>query len=60
MPCSQLAEQYGGDVASEILAHSRSNLHLDAMPTVPYSTSQQSSYAGKYDNLSAKAPEGQQ
>ena len=29
---SQLAEQYGNDVASEILARSRSNLHLDVLP----------------------------
>jgi hypothetical protein len=35
---SQLAEQYGPDVASEALARSRSNLnlHVDALPTVPY------------------------
>ena len=59
--CSQLAEQYGNDVASEVMARSRSNLQLDAMPTMPYSNaaSQQSSYVGKYDSLSARAPEGQ-
>jgi len=34
---NQLAEQYGGDVASEVLASSRSNLQLDALPTVGYS-----------------------
>ena len=57
---SQLAEQYGNDVASEVLARSRSNLQLDAMPTMPYSTSQQSSYVGKYETLSsAKVPESQ-
>jgi len=33
---NQLAEQYGNDVASEILARSRSNLQLDALPNVPY------------------------
>lgn len=33
---SQLAEQYGADVASEVLARSRSNLHLDVFPSVPY------------------------
>ncbi|KAF8957828.1 hypothetical protein BDZ97DRAFT_1593524, partial [Flammula alnicola] len=33
---TQLAEQYGLDVASEILKRSRSNLHLDIMPTSPY------------------------
>jgi len=33
---SQLAEQYGNDVASEVLARSRSNLQLDALPTVGY------------------------
>lgn len=58
---NQLAEQYGNDVASEILARSRSNLQLDAMPTMPYSNnnSQQSSYVGKYDQIPGKAPEGQ-
>jgi len=29
---SQLAEQYGADVASEAVARSRSNLHLDSVP----------------------------
>jgi hypothetical protein len=29
---SQLPEQYGSDVTSEILARSRSNLQLDKMP----------------------------
>ena len=32
---SQLTEQYGNDFASEILAKSRSNLYLDAMPYEP-------------------------
>ncbi|KAF9648194.1 hypothetical protein BDM02DRAFT_3115856 [Thelephora ganbajun] len=32
----QLVERYGNDVASEIIAKSRSNLHLDALPDVPY------------------------
>jgi hypothetical protein len=35
-PSSQLAEQYGSDVASEVMARSRSNLQLDAMPQVGY------------------------
>jgi hypothetical protein len=39
---SQLAEQYGADVASEVLARSRSNLHLDSLPTMPYATGGQS------------------
>ncbi|KAI0739515.1 hypothetical protein C8Q80DRAFT_1123930 [Daedaleopsis nitida] len=52
---NQLAEQYGNDVASEVLARSRSNLQLDAMPTMPYSNSQQSTaYTGKYDQLRNK------
>jgi len=29
---NQLAEQYGGDVASEVVAKSKSNLHLDVLP----------------------------
>ncbi|KAH9912154.1 uncharacterized protein BXZ73DRAFT_93244 [Epithele typhae] len=33
---NQLAEQYGNDVASEVMSRSRSNLQLDAMPTVGY------------------------
>ncbi|KIM82161.1 hypothetical protein PILCRDRAFT_470144 [Piloderma croceum F 1598] len=33
---NQLAEQYGSDVASEVMARSRSQIHLDAMPTVNY------------------------
>lgn len=58
---SQLAEQYGSDVASEVINRSRSNLQLDAMPTMPYSggSTNASTYGGsKYDTLSAKAPEG--
>jgi hypothetical protein len=35
-PSSQLAEQCGSDVASEVMARSRSNLQLDAMPQVGY------------------------
>ncbi|CAL1693816.1 unnamed protein product [Somion occarium] len=58
---NQLAEQYGNDVASEVIARSRSNLQLDTMPTMPYreATSTSSTYGGsKYDTLSARAPEG--
>lgn len=33
---SQLAEQYGTDVASEIINSSRSNLELNQMPQVVY------------------------
>ncbi|KAI0696868.1 tetraspanin Tsp2 [Cerioporus squamosus] len=51
---NQLAEQYGNDVASEVMARSRSNLQLDAMPTMPYSNSTSSSYNGKYDQLANK------
>ena len=49
---SQLAEQYGNDVASEVMARSRSNLQLDAMPTMPYSSG--AAYPGKYDSLGNK------
>ncbi|KAI0064053.1 hypothetical protein BV25DRAFT_1933706 [Artomyces pyxidatus] len=34
---NQLAEQYGADVATEVLARSRSNLQLDSLPSMPYS-----------------------
>ncbi|KAG5635538.1 hypothetical protein H0H81_010935 [Sphagnurus paluster] len=57
---NQLAEQYGSDVASEIIARSRSNLQLDAMPTMPYSPLQQqppSLNHSKYDSIGGRAPE---
>ena len=38
---SQLAEQYGEDVASEVLARSRSNVNLHADPTGPYASGTQ-------------------
>ena len=47
-----MAEQYGNDVASEVMARSRSNLQLDAMPTMPYSSG--TAYPGKYDTLGNK------
>ncbi|KAJ8494574.1 hypothetical protein ONZ45_g9730 [Pleurotus djamor] len=49
---NQLAEQYGNDVASEILARSRSNLKLDSMPTMAYGNSNSTSYSSKYEPLS--------
>lgn len=59
--CSQLAEQYGNDVASEVLGRSRSDLQLNAMPTVPYSSnvsSAGSTYGGsKYEGI-PKGAEG--
>lgn len=51
---SQLAEQYGNDVASEVMARSRSNLQLDAMPTMPYSSSTSYNNQSKYDSLANK------
>jgi len=57
---SQLAEQYGTEVAEDILSRSRSNLQLDAMPTMPYQQSSSSSYLNhaKYDSVGGRAPEG--
>jgi len=57
---NQLAEQYGNDVASEVLARSRSNLQLDTMPTMPYQRgmADQTYGSSKYDTLNSKAPEG--
>ncbi|KAF9445182.1 hypothetical protein P691DRAFT_795768 [Macrolepiota fuliginosa MF-IS2] len=54
---SQLAEQYGTDVASEVLARSRSNLQLDALPTMGYSQTKSPSIQmmNKYDSLATKA-----
>ena len=49
--CSQLAEQYGNDVASEVMSRSRSNLQLDSMPTMPYSGGNAAPSGGKYDQL---------
>ncbi|KAA1477993.1 hypothetical protein DENSPDRAFT_787427 [Dentipellis sp. KUC8613] len=48
---NQLAEQYGADVASEAIARSRSNLQLDSLPTMPYSTGSSSTVGSKYDSL---------
>ncbi|KAF9457504.1 tetraspanin Tsp2 [Collybia nuda] len=55
---NQLAEQYGSDVASEIIARSRSNLQLDTMPTMPYPSGQNSASHNKYDSVGGRAPEG--
>ncbi|KAG6826093.1 hypothetical protein H0H92_001152 [Tricholoma furcatifolium] len=57
---NQLAEQYGSDVATEIIARSRSNLQLDSMPTMPYSSSQQQPASvshSKYESLGNRASE---
>ncbi|TFK56319.1 tetraspanin Tsp2 family [Heliocybe sulcata] len=49
---NQLAEQYGADVASDIISRSRSNLQLDTMPTITYSSGNQPQLSGsKYDQL---------
>ncbi|KAG5641117.1 hypothetical protein DXG03_005970 [Asterophora parasitica] len=57
---NQLAEQYGPEVASDILAKSRSNLHLDRMQNMPYTSGTQASYHAhaKYDSVGGRAPEG--
>ncbi|KAK2460079.1 hypothetical protein APHAL10511_007913 [Amanita phalloides] len=60
---SQLAEQYGKDVATEVMARSRANLsQFDSMPTMPYQTSSATStatpvYHAKYDSIGARTPE---
>ncbi|KAL0957011.1 hypothetical protein HGRIS_003112 [Hohenbuehelia grisea] len=51
---NQLAEQYGTDVASEILSRSRSNLPLDTAGTAPYTTGQNTHH--KYESLSHRNP----
>ncbi|KZT18703.1 hypothetical protein NEOLEDRAFT_1159382 [Neolentinus lepideus HHB14362 ss-1] len=49
---NQLAEQYGADVASDIISRSRSNLQLDMMPAVAYSSGNEAQLGGgKYDQL---------
>ena len=48
----QLAEQYGSEVASDVISRSRSNLHLDSMPTMPYTPRNKTPYNDtKYDAL---------
>ncbi|KAG6901626.1 hypothetical protein C0995_009899 [Termitomyces sp. Mi166 len=57
---NQLAEQYGSDVATEIIARSRSNLQLDSMPTMPYTPlqpQQASVNHSKYDSIGSRVPE---
>ncbi|KZP18575.1 hypothetical protein FIBSPDRAFT_920369 [Athelia psychrophila] len=56
---NQLAEQYGTDVASEVMARSRSQINLDAMPTMPYQTGGHQYTDSKYGSLRDRAPEGQ-
>ncbi|KAI0292079.1 hypothetical protein B0F90DRAFT_1812019 [Multifurca ochricompacta] len=46
------AEQYGADVASEVLSRSRSNLHVDNLPTMPYTPSPLSSKQGTFPRMS--------
>jgi Tetraspanin family len=55
---SQLAEQYGSHVASEVMARSPSNLQLDAMPTMPLKQGRSHSYShSKYDGIGGRGPE---
>ncbi|PFH46240.1 hypothetical protein AMATHDRAFT_155837 [Amanita thiersii Skay4041] len=57
---NELAEKYGNDVASDFLKHSRSNLQLNEMSTMPYSPSfsgQKRPSSGKYESISGRAPE---
>ncbi|KAI0937483.1 hypothetical protein AcV5_005385 [Taiwanofungus camphoratus] len=56
---SQLAEQYGSEVATEIIARSRSNLQLDAMPTMPYLRSSSTFSANRFNSLPSRVQEGQ-
>lgn len=59
---SQLAEQYGEDVASDILTRSRSDLQLDTMPKMPYAqpSGHELQLRGypttRYDQLAVKPP----
>jgi len=57
---NQLAEQYGSDVATEILARSRSNLAVDKVSetTTPYSTATATNGHNKYGSLASRPPEG--
>ncbi|CCL98841.1 uncharacterized protein FIBRA_00846 [Fibroporia radiculosa] len=54
---SQLAEQYGPAVASEMMVRSGSGLHLDSMPIVPYMRNPSSNSSGsQYSTSSGEAP----
>ncbi|TFY63697.1 hypothetical protein EVJ58_g3101 [Rhodofomes roseus] len=53
---SHLAEEYGTEVASDIVSKSRSSLRLDAMPTVPYSRSRSSSLFNRVDSFLGRVP----
>ncbi|KAF8632348.1 hypothetical protein AX15_001929 [Amanita polypyramis BW_CC] len=60
---SELAEQYGADVADEILKRSRSNLNLGSMSSMPLFTSSPTSSSFKrasrarYDSIGGRSPE---
>ncbi|KAF8632289.1 hypothetical protein AX17_004883 [Amanita inopinata Kibby_2008] len=57
---TKLAEEYGSDVADDIMKHSRSNLTLHAMPTMPYSsstTATKRTSSGRYDSIGGRIPE---
>jgi len=56
---NQLAEQYGPDVASDVLNRSRSNLGLESMPTMPYSPTMDAlQHYGPGSHLSATSSVG--
>ncbi|KDQ51182.1 hypothetical protein JAAARDRAFT_41450 [Jaapia argillacea MUCL 33604] len=48
---SQLAEQYGSDVALDIMSRSRSNLQLDSVPSMSYTSGATYPANSKYDQL---------
>jgi len=60
---SQLAEQYGTDVAADMLARSRSNINLnvntsqlDAMAAMPYDSPTSTKSHVKYDSIGTRTP----
>jgi len=56
---NQLAEQYGPDVATEVLNRSRSNLGLDSMPQMPYSPTMDANYGpGSHLSTSSSTMQG--
>lgn len=58
---SQLAEQYGSEVAADILARSQASAHLDFSPPTSSIAGTGATYMsshGRYDSLAAKAPGG--
>ncbi|KAF8643205.1 hypothetical protein AX16_009162 [Volvariella volvacea WC 439] len=59
---TQLAEQYGPDLANEAISRSRSQLNMESMPNMPYAssgpgTANSSQYNSRYDLVTPRTPD---